>query len=41
MEDIFPVSIESFISLIEELPNLWFKSLSIYKNKVATQNFEE
>lgn len=32
------ISTELFISLIEERPNLWDKSLDMYKNKVATQN---
>jgi len=32
------ISTELFISLIEERPNLWDKSLNMYKNKVATQN---
>ena len=38
MEDDTSISIEIFISLIEERPNLWDKSLDMYKNKVATQN---
>lgn len=32
------ISVELFISLIEERPNMWDKSLDIYKNKVSTQN---
>lgn len=37
-EDNLPISIELFVSLIEERPNPWVKSLDIYENKVATHN---
>lgn len=31
----FPISIELYISLVEECSNLWNKRLEIYKNKVV------